>query len=312
MRGNYKELRELGELRPPPRWGGWGVRELKELGATEVSSLSSPLRGSATSVPVVPPFPSFPRFCVRIGTAMEGTRPELLKVPPTRSNLLRLREELKQAREGYDLLQRKREVLVRELLEMIDDAEAVEREARIRFQTAYEVLQEARMSMGIDRLRWISLAQGGEVNARVTLRGVMGVAVPIVQARVTVLPLPYGLGDTSASLDEARERWREAVELLGHLAEAVTTAWRLAVELRRTQRRVSALEHNFIPQYEATLHAIAQVLEEQEREDFVHAKRVKVRHEGNFSESEGGGGVAGSSAARNILAPRVGEEEDRD
>ncbi|HBY96904.1 MAG: V-type ATP synthase subunit D [Ardenticatenaceae bacterium] len=208
---------------------------------------------------------------------MEGTRPELLKVPPTRSNLLRLREELDQAREGYDLLQRKREVLARELLEMIDDAEAVEREARLCFQTAYEVLQEARMSMGVERLHWIGLARGGEVNAQVAPRSVMGVAVPIVQVEVTALPLPYGLGDTSASLDEARERWREVAELLGHLAEAVTTAWRLAVELRKTQRRVNALEHNFIPQYEATLHAIAQVLEEQEREAFVHAKRVKAR-----------------------------------
>ena len=104
----------------------------------------------------------------------------------------------------------------------------------------------------------------------------MGVPVPLVQMDVTPLPLPYSLGDTSAALDEARARWLDVAELLGHLAEIATAVWRLAAELQKTQRRVNALEDVLIPQYEATLQYIAGVLEEQERDAFVVAKRVKV------------------------------------
>ncbi len=213
--------------------------------------------------------------------------PELLNVPPTRSALLRLRQELEEARRGYELLERKREVLVRELMEMIDDAEATQAEARRRFQAAYQALTEVRMRMGTDRLRWVSLAPAAAIQTQLTLRSVMGVLVPLVHMDVTPLPLPYGLGDTSASLDEARRRWQDVAAILGHLAEVETTVWRLARDLQKTQRRVNALEYVLIPPYEATLAYISSVLEEQEREAFVQAKQVKQRHAKQEAEDEG-------------------------
>ncbi len=204
---------------------------------------------------------------------------DVLSVSPTRSTLLRLREELKQLREGYELLEHKREILLRELMEMVRDAEHVEAEAWERFRAAYQALEESQVHMGLHRMAWISLARTAEVSTQVTQRSVMGVGVPIVHVEVTPVAVPYSPGDTSVLVDEARTRWLEVLDILGQLAETVTTVWRLAAELKKTQRRVNALDHVLIPQYEATDHYITTVLEEQEREAFVQAKKVKAMRE---------------------------------
>jgi len=202
-----------------------------------------------------------------------------LDVSPTRGNLLRLRDELERIRIGHDLLDRKREVLTQELLSMLADAELAEQEARDRFRAAYEALNEARMDIGLDRLRWISLAQSPEIKVSVRSRSVMGVMAALVEVDVEALPVPYGPGDTTVSLDEAHRRWLQAARLLGRLAEATVTVWRLATELRGTQRTVNALEDVTIPRYETTIAYISDALDEKEREEIVHAKKVKQLHQ---------------------------------
>lgn len=199
-----------------------------------------------------------------------------LDVSPTQGNLLRLQEELEQIRRGHDLLDRKQEILIQKLMEMITEAEGVEEEAQDRFRAAHEAMRKARMRMGTDRLRWISLASGVEISTKVRTRSIMGARVPVVQVDIKSQDLPYGLGDTTAALDEARERWLEVARLLGRLTEMTITVWRLAMELRKTHRRVNALESTMIPQYENTVSYIEQVLEEEDREDIVRAKKVKA------------------------------------
>lgn len=209
-----------------------------------------------------------------------------LRVPPTRSTLLRLREQLDQARNGHALLEHKREVLAHELLVMLDEAEKTEAEARTRFAKAYESLFEVRIRMGSDRLSWASLAHAADIKTDVALQSIMGVPVPIVQLEVIPLPMPYSLGETSAALDEARARWLYVAAILGRLAGTSTAVWRLATELRKTQRRANALKHVLIPQLEETVQAITELLEEQEREAFVRAKRVKLRRGAPLAERE--------------------------
>lgn len=203
---------------------------------------------------------------------------DLRNVPPTHSALLELRRSLEQAREGHLLLKRKQEVLSHELMGLLDDAEDAESRMRRQLEAAVTALLAARMRMGAERLRWASQAQSADIQAEMSTRTVMGVAVPLVQMHVRAKPPAYGLGGTSVALDEARLRWIEVAESLAHWSETVATVWRLAQELQRTRRRVNALEHVLIPQYEATMRRIGIVLEEQEREAFVRAKRVKARH----------------------------------
>jgi V/A-type H+-transporting ATPase subunit D len=203
---------------------------------------------------------------------------ETLDVAPTRGNLLRLQDNLERIRNGHDLLDRKREVLLQELTNRIAEAEALEQKAREQFQAAYDAMRRARMRMGTDRVRWISLRPTADVQTDVQTRSIMGARVPVVQVDIAPHARPYGPGGTSATLDEARERWLELVRSLGELVESTTTVWRLARELRKTQRRVNALENIIIPRYENTVSSIEQALEEEAREEIVHAKKVKELH----------------------------------
>jgi V/A-type H+-transporting ATPase subunit D len=196
-------------------------------------------------------------------------------IPPTRAAWLELRQNLEQAKQGHQLLKRKQEVLSHELLGLIEDAEQAEGEMQQRVEAAITALLAARMRMGSERLRWASQAQSAEIRVEMTTRTIMGVTVPLLQGDVRSKPLSYGLGDTSVALDEARLGWIEVAENLAHWVETVTTVWRLGHELQRTRRRVNALEYVVIPRYEAAIAHIQSVLEEQEREEFMRAKRVK-------------------------------------
>ncbi len=203
----------------------------------------------------------------------------LLKMSPTRSNLLAVKQSLALAREGYDLLDKKRSVLILEILRLIEDAERVQEQVNQEFARAYATIQEARAVMGTERVRRLALSGIPEANVEITPRSIMGVVVPSVNYTVPEHTMFYGFGDTSVVLDQAQLQWSNVLALMGQLAEKVTSVWRLAVELRRTQRRVNALEHVFIPTYEETLTFIQESLEEKDREDLFRLKRSKARVE---------------------------------
>lgn len=199
-----------------------------------------------------------------------------LKVPPTRSSLIRVKRTLSLARDGHALLDRKREVLTINLMRMAHDAEEVERQMRELLASAYAALRVANLTMGREMVEWAALAVEAETEVRVLLRSIMGVVVPTVELVEQPPARPFGLGDTSAGLDEALIKFRRVLQLVPTLAETVSSVWRLASELQRTQHRVNALEHLFIPQYEETAKYIEGALEEKDREEHFRLKRVKA------------------------------------
>jgi V/A-type H+-transporting ATPase subunit D len=198
-----------------------------------------------------------------------------INIPPTRSNLLRMKKELEFAREGYEILDRKRIVLTSELIRVAHDAEAVQKEVWDLLAKAYGSVEQARLTMGEDHLEWAALAVNKTVEVDLKLRGVMGVAIPRVESHGSLLDMTYGLGDTPATLDEASGAFREVMSRIPQLAELVTAVWRLAGELRKTQRRVKALQYIFIPQYEETVLFIKAALDEREREETFRLKWLK-------------------------------------
>ena len=198
-----------------------------------------------------------------------------LRASPTRSNLLRFRKDLDMAREGYSLLDRKREVLTMNLMRMAHDAEAVQGQVNELLRAAYAALRVANLTMGREMVEWVAMATEHQIDIRVLLRSVMGVVVPTVELESQPPELAFGLGDTTAALDEAQLKFRRVLELLPTLAETVSSVWRLAIELQRTQRRVNALEYLFIPQYADTVKFIEESLDEKDREDHFRLKRVK-------------------------------------
>jgi V/A-type H+-transporting ATPase subunit D len=199
-----------------------------------------------------------------------------LDVAPTQGNLLHIQSELEQVQNGHDLLDRKREVLIQRLTEAIAEAERAQQEARDRFRQAHDALRRARMQLGTRQVQEISLNPTAELAVHVDTHSIMGARVPIINIEVSQPTVAYGPDDTSATLDQARQLWLEAVRYLGELTEKVATVWRLALELRKTQRRVNALETIIIPQYQNTVNFIEQMLAEASREDIIRTKKVKA------------------------------------
>ena len=200
-----------------------------------------------------------------------------INVPPTRSSLLRVKQDLRFAREGYEILDRKREQLTAELIPLAHDAETIQQEVWKLVAAAYSALRQARLTMGQERVEWAALAVHKTVDVRLKFRGVMGVSIPVVEARGGPPEMPYSLGETSATLDEANDAFRQVLGRLPQLAELVTSVWRLAGELRKTQRRVNALQYIFIPEYEETVTFIQSALEERERDEVFRLKLLKNR-----------------------------------
>jgi V/A-type H+-transporting ATPase subunit D len=200
-----------------------------------------------------------------------------INIPPTRSSLLRMKQELQFAQEGYEILDKKREVLTMELVRLARDAEAFQEQMWSQLDAAYRTLEQARLIMGQEHMEWAALAVNKTVDVQLKFRGVMGVALPKIEARGMPPEMPYSLGDTTAALDEASAMFCEVLESVPRLAELVTSVWRLAGELRQTQRRVNALEHIFIPDYTETIAFIESALEEREREETFRLKRLKTK-----------------------------------
>jgi V/A-type H+-transporting ATPase subunit D len=200
-----------------------------------------------------------------------------ISVAPTRTNLIRVRKDLQFAREGHEILDRKREVLTTELVRVAHEAEVVQKEVWALLARAYSALRKARLTLGSDRVEWAALAANKTVDVHLKYRGTMGVAIPVIEATGSPHEMLYSPGDTNAALDEASAVFREVLLRIPRLSMLETAVWRLAGELRKTQRRVNALEHIFIPNYEATVAFIVSSLEEREREEIFRLKWLKTK-----------------------------------
>lgn len=200
-----------------------------------------------------------------------------IRIAPTRSNLLRTRQTLKLAREGFEILDKKREVLTTELISLAHNAAVQQKKVWEKLAPAYTALTTARLSMGREHLEWTALAVNESVEVDILLRSIMGVVIPSIEAHGEPPEMAYGLGDTTVALDEAAARFRDVLDEIPKLSEMMTSVWRLARELQKTQRRVNALQYIFIPQYEATVAFIESALEEREREETFRLKRLKSK-----------------------------------
>ncbi|MEW5801513.1 MAG: V-type ATP synthase subunit D [bacterium] len=204
-----------------------------------------------------------------------------LNLSVTRSNLLRLREELDFAQEGYELLEQKREVLVMEVMSLIEKLREWKKQAETSLQAAYRALEEANIVLGKESVTRASLAIQSVEKIRVRERSIMGVSIPQVAFSRCQGPChhQYGFAGTSPSLDKAVYLFSSALEKLAKLAEAEVSLFRLATELKKTQRRANSLHYMFIPEYRETIRYLENTLEEKEREEFFQLKRAKESHQ---------------------------------
>jgi V/A-type H+-transporting ATPase subunit D len=204
----------------------------------------------------------------------------ILHFAPTKTNLLKLKSDLKFAQLGYELLDQKRNILIIELLNLVDQTVDFQNRVEESLNQAYKTLEEAVLQMG--KLKVQNLASGVNIQTdiRIESRRVMGVSLPVVETNfIEKSPYFSPLG-TSFWVESSLDAFKSALNLLGKLAELKISVLRLAGEVRKTIRKVNALEKIAIPDFKDTLSYIESRLEESERDMFVLMKMVKERLEG--------------------------------
>lgn len=198
-------------------------------------------------------------------------------IAPTKTNLLKMRQELGFARLGHELLDQKRNILVLELLSLVDQTVDFQEKVVRALAEAFRTLEEAVMRMG--KLKVLGLSSAVNVSAEIALkqRKVMGVRLPVVETSFVEHPPYYSPMGTSFWIDSSLKEFRDALQLMGRLAELKISIIRLATEVRKTIRKVNALEKIAIPDLEQTVGFIQNRLEENERDMFILLKMVKNR-----------------------------------
>ncbi|MDI6702983.1 V-type ATP synthase subunit D [Methanothermobacter wolfeii] len=199
-------------------------------------------------------------------------------INPTRMELLKLKQREKLAVKGYSLLKEKRNALIMEFFNILERVKGSRERVEEQLREAFKDLTEAQVMMGDVAVERAAMAVKGSVEVDIDSRSIMGVVVPVVDARATrrtVVERGYGLVDTSVKLDEAARKFEESLALIIELGEIEKTIRLLAGEIESTKRRVNALEHIIIPRLKNTVKYIEMRLEEMERENFVRLKMIK-------------------------------------
>lgn len=199
---------------------------------------------------------------------------------PTKGNLILAKNSLKLAHMGYDLMDKKRNILIRELMGMIDEAKDIQKQIDVTFRKAYQALQVANMEIGINNVQTLSYTVPVENSIRIKTRSIMGVEIPLVESDPSGETPTYAFYSTKESLDKARLAFEKVKQLTLKLSMIENAAYRLAAAIKKTQKRANALKNITIPHYMQLSKDIADALEEKEREEFTRLKVIKQRQTG--------------------------------
>jgi V/A-type H+-transporting ATPase subunit D len=210
-----------------------------------------------------------------------------LNIAPTRRNYFEIQRTLARVRQGHDLLDKKRQILVTQLMSQVEAARRAKEEAASALATAYEALGRAQSQVGTWRLAQEASGIAFGHGLAVSSHSVMGVPVPRIECKPDQPALRFSLMAGGSYSDEVMCRFLEALPLVARLAEVENAVVRLAREIRRTQRRVNALEKIYIPLYVDSLRYIEDALEERQREEFVVLRKVKQRHARQQDSTDG-------------------------
>ncbi|MDR1176660.1 MAG: V-type ATP synthase subunit D [Treponema sp.] len=196
-------------------------------------------------------------------------------IAPTKSNLIRVKERLATAEEGYDLLEQKREILVMELMAKVEQVKLLERDLDARVASAYPALKRMLIVVGRERADRLSRNIRYRFELREKQVSAAGMSLPGLEIKLPEAELKYSPANSFAECDETVLEFFEVLKVCTELAAVRTIAWRLAREVRKTQRRVNALEKMVIPTARETRVYIESSLEERDRDSFFTSKLLK-------------------------------------
>lgn len=196
-------------------------------------------------------------------------------IAPTKGNLLNTKKSLALARVGFDLLDRKRNILIREMMTLIDKAAVIQEKIDSNYAEAYSSLQTANIVLGIcgDIAQTVPIENGLEID----YRSVMGVEIPTVTLEERGFEIPFGLNTSNGMLDKAYLKFKNVKRLTAELAEIENSVYRLADAIKKTQKRANALKNIMIPKFSQSVKAITDALDEKDREEFSRLKAIKTQ-----------------------------------
>ena len=197
----------------------------------------------------------------------------VLGVTPTKGSLMAIQKSLSLSTLGFELLDRKRNILIREMMLLIDKVKSLRGEISSTYREAYEALQEANVTLGM--VQETAMAVPVDDGVTITYRSVMGVEIPNVRLAESEIRMCYGLDRTNSRLDYAYVCFDKVKQLCAQLAGIENSVYRLAMAIKKTQRRANMLENVVIPRLEGNIKFISGTLEEHEREEFTRLKVIK-------------------------------------
>jgi len=204
----------------------------------------------------------------------------MAEIKPTRMELIKLKRRIKMATRGHALLKMKRDGLIMEFREILEEAKDVIGGMVDKYNKANERITLAKAVDGVVAVRSVAISCQYEPKFTIRKKNIMGVVVPVVKRekiRRKVSEREYGVVATTARIDEAVSAYEELVDATLEVAEIETTVKRLIEEIDRTKRRVNALEYRVIPSMQEAAKYITFKLEEQDRENIIRLKKIKSK-----------------------------------
>ena len=204
------------------------------------------------------------------------------EIQPTRSELLEVTKKIRLTKNGHKILKLKRDGLILEFFNILDQAKDLRQEIAKQYIQAKEKIAIAGAVDGVIAVRSAAYALTVHPEIQLRSRNLMGVVVPEIKSSRIVAPLDergYGIIGTSPRIDEAADAYEKLVETVVKAAELETTMKKLLEEIERTKRRVNALEFKVLPELEEIERFIRFRLEEMERDNIFRLKRIKSKAE---------------------------------
>jgi len=199
------------------------------------------------------------------------------KITPTKANLIKSKSMLEFSKKGYKLLDKKRNILVKEMMARTEEIKKIRKEIDSKFEDIYLAMIYLNMTMGENAVEEIALSIPKNEDIKILSKSIMGVEIPYVKYDEKEIQPYYGFYRTNPALDIVVKKSKEVQRLLYKLTEYENAILRIAEEIKKTTKRANALDKIKIPNFEETTKEIEDSLEEKERQEFFRLKSVKKK-----------------------------------
>jgi len=201
-------------------------------------------------------------------------------VTATKIELFKYKRSSQVASMVQKILDDKRKVLLKNIEEMIAEAQKTRGGIWEPLQEIYQSVNESYLSLGVATVDSVAQSTPGVMEVESDVKRVVDVTIPVLTVtEKDTKSIPYGFADTNASIDRGAKLIKDLLPKICKAAEYENSIFSLAKALEKTQKLLNALENVIIPQYKQRVRFILATLEEREREEFARLKKVKASME---------------------------------